>query len=651
MVLLLPLAFSTIQCKIDAPDAHDGNSVSRNAAGGIVEEKIYSKASQEDDFADDRVVIILNKTATFKFKTYTPEDFPGIDCLLVTDSTEFGMEIVKQQLEAEKTRNWSKLKKRIEMGMLMDVDSFRRIIDLHLAVKSKENVLKAIRLLEKREDILYAGPDYFMELCALPSPMPAYYDSYQRTKFDSVSLPSAWDIVVGDSEEPQWSRLKVGVLDSGIQADHPDLANRIDKTLCRDFTTTTTGVAGGLQDPYGHGTLVAGIIGANGTRLTGVCWGVALVSLRVFDSGMSLKNNSSRVRYAVDFAKKNNIPILNYSGLVLSTDTDFYDLYLSIRQYPGLFVCAAGNYQEDNDKVPLYPSNFTVKSNYGPGLSNLISVGAYTITSTGEERIAENYDSGWIKKEEPGSNYGEKTVDLFAPGTSIFSTDHNNGYAYMSGTSAATPFVTGVAALVKSLHPEMTGAELKIALRKSVVVGLGAPLINKCSTGGKLNAENAVKYIQIVGSIDVNFKGSTTIVNGMPLQTAIGMPVGNILMGKFHLFSNGKWALVEMGKLSNPIYNFHAWDYPQSIEFGSIPQEIKNYMNNAGISTISSGFRIYVPTMGFPSEPYYYWDFDFYFTLYRTGVQVDPWVRFYRHEQLQASDQRKIRVQNFYGSL
>jgi len=147
--------------KNTSPKLIDGVSESAED-DGYVEEKKYSDATLEDDFADDSVVVILTKAETFKFKTYTPKDFPGINCLLVTDSTEFGMEIVKQQLEAEKTGNWSKLQDRINNGMLMDVDSFRRILDLHLAVKSKENVLKAIKLLEKRNDILYAGPDYFM---------------------------------------------------------------------------------------------------------------------------------------------------------------------------------------------------------------------------------------------------------------------------------------------------------------------------------------------------------------------------------------------------------------------------------------------------------------------------------------------------------
>jgi len=636
-LLFLPLIV-LVQCQFETPKPQQSdNEVSYRKVAGFAEDKTYSKATLDDKFAEDRVVIILNKAESFKFKAYTPKDFPEIDCRVVTDSTAFGMEIVKQQIEAEKTKNWSKLKERIETGMLMDVDNFRRILDLHLTVKSKENVLKAIKLLEKRDDVLYAGPYYYMELCALPSPTPAYL-SNQMAALNSASLPSAWDIVVGNSYTPQWNSLKVGVLDSGILATHPALADRIDQTLSRDFTTgSTTGIPGGLQDPYGHGTHVAGIIGANGTGVTGACWGVSLVSLRVFNDVGSLENYASRVRYAVDFARNNNIPILNYSGRVLSNYTGFNDLYAAIQQYPGLFVCSAGNNNPNsNDIAPCYPTNWTVN------LPNLISVGAI---NNSDNRAS-------------FSNWGATTVDLFAPGGvgngspgpgDIYSTYKNNDYAYDYGTSMAAPHVAGIAALVKALHPYMTAPELKTALRNSVDVL--PQLTGKCNTGGKINAYKAVNYIPIVGSVDVNFMGSTTIVNGSPLQTATGTPVGNVLMGKFHLFTNGDWALVEMGKLSNPIVNFKAWDYPQSIAFGSIPQGIKTYITNSGIGTISSGFRIFLPTRAYPNESYYYWDFDFYFTMSTTGVKVEQWGRCYRNEQLLANDQRKIKVQNFSGSI
>ena len=119
----------------------------------------------EGAFSDARIALVLTKEASLNFKTYTPEDFPEIKCASVNDATRLTMEVVKQQLEAQRTGDWSALKERIEVGMLVDIENFKRILYLELSVKSKENVLKGIKLLEKRKDVLYAGPDYKMELC------------------------------------------------------------------------------------------------------------------------------------------------------------------------------------------------------------------------------------------------------------------------------------------------------------------------------------------------------------------------------------------------------------------------------------------------------------------------------------------------------
>jgi hypothetical protein len=212
----------------------------------------------------------------------------------------------------------------------------------------------------------------------------------------------------------------------------------------------------------------------------------------------------------------------------------------------------------------------------------------------------------------------------------------------------AAPFVTGVAALVKTLHPLMTGAQLKTALRNSV--DGNASLSNRCITGGKINAYKAVTYIPIVGSIDIKLMGSTTIVNGYPLRTVNGTPVGDVLIGKFHLFSNGEWMITERGKLSTLIADFNPWDYPQNIVFGGVPQGIKNYITNSGIGTISGGFWVWVPTNFYASQVGY-WSFSFRFDMDINGVQVTPWGRFSCSETLTASDKRKIKIQNNYWPI
>ena len=582
-VLLFPLAFLFVQCQFEAAKEHDGSKKNGRAVGEFAEEKKYSNAALEDKFAGDRVVIVLNKAASMNLdKTYTEKDFPEIKCVRVTESTRLTKEIVRQQIEAKRTGNWSKLQKRIELGMLIDVEKFRRILDIHLPEKNKENVLRAIKLLENREDILYAGPDYYMQLASLPYPEPDHY-SWQEEALNSMSLPDAWEITVGRTG------IMVGVLDSGIQADHPALYDLVNRELSRDFTTDTDPdgyvYPYGLEDPSGHGTHVSGIIATNGTGVAGSCWGVSLVSLRVFGE-RGLNNNASRISYAIAYAESNLIPILNFSGYMESQNIGFTGVLTSIQQYSGLFVCAAGNYGVDNDQDPTYPANYTCE-NYGD--NNIVSVGAL---DNNDERADTFYFS---------SHYGAVSVDLFAPGTDIASTlpvgfcpnggcmyCHTlygggmyiaDGYHTLSGTSMAAPYVAGVAALIKSLQSQMTGADLKTALRNSV--DILPQLIGLCNTGGKINAYKAVNYTPIAGSMDITFDGTN-------ITTVQGDPVGKILLGKFHLFMNSTCVIAPMGKLSFPIANYAISD--TYLQCGPVPAGIQNHINRLGAITLRVPF-------------------------------------------------------------
>ena len=328
----------------------------------------------EDNFAEDTVAIVLTKAATFSFKTYTPEDFPEIEGVRVTDSTDLIMEIVKQQMEAERTGDWSRLQDRIEIGMLVNVENFRRILHLQLPERGKENVLRAIRQLENREEFLYVGPDYYMQLASYPFPYPTYY-SWQEQDHQNMSLDSAWEISGGRTY------LFVGILDTGVQADHPSLKNMVNIEMSRDFTTGVQhGIPGGVIDENGHGTHVASTCSTNCIGgVAGVNWGTKLVSYQVFDS---LGNGAwSWTINAIDYVSHRQVPILNYSGGGHGGFSQSPDekaaLYYAIRNYAGLFICAAGNNSPlSNDNYPFYPSNFTVPYGSFPALNNLVSVAA-----------------------------------------------------------------------------------------------------------------------------------------------------------------------------------------------------------------------------------------------------------------------------------
>ncbi|MCL2761768.1 MAG: S8 family serine peptidase [Treponema sp.] len=620
LTLLLPLVVLTVQCRFDAPVSGIKKQTNRSVETGFDEGKIYSNATLQDSFAEDRVLIVLKKSASMDFRTYTPEDFPELNGVQVRDLSKRTMAVVQEQLKAQKTGDWSRLTKRIEQGMLVDVNKFKRILCLELPIQSKENVLQAIKLLEQRNDIMYAGPDTMIEFCGIPNPPPIHYEYYQEDMYNSISLPAAWDYINTNVSNNiiTMNPVKIGVLDTGI-AVHSDLYNRVDSDLSHDFWTEyPIGVVGDpFDDQVNHGTSVAGIISANGTGLigvTGVYQDIMLVSLK-----LGYLPWTSIVLAAVDYVNNINdnnydefIDILNFSGFSFFN----FSLYTAINQYTGLFVCAAGNNGYDNDNVntPVFPANWTTDFHfrnfsgipyfpnaqyvaYLPRISNLISVGAYTIDKTTTpyvERRSVYQDPGWENDFE--SNYGATTVDLFAP-TAFWSTHNNGSYGPFGGTSSAAPFVAGVAALVKSMHPGLTGLELKDILLASVVEVPDLKDNNYCRTGGKLNAENAVKQTLNIGSMDIVFAG-----------------VGHI--GKFHLRPDMTWEIAEKRIFSSPISSFA--NNPENVYLYPVPSEITTYMIQNNIDDISDYFYLWVPVTGTPDAIYY--KHEFYFTMTSTGV-------------------------------
>ncbi len=322
----------------------------------------------------------------------------------------------------------------------------------------------------------------------------------------------------------------VGVLDTGIQASHPDLVNRISSAgLHRDCTVNPIKEPTSLTDPNGHGTHVAGIIGAqgnNGLGVAGVAWNVRLVSLRVFDANGN--GNTGNITRAINFAASKNIPILNFSGGANGSDPNMQN---AINGYKGLFVTAAGNDNRDVDTAPFFPSDYANTTNvaYNAFSNRVISVGS--IASNGTRSSFSNY-----------SNSGNG-VTIYAPGTKILSTfptdlcpsncgflpsifnseHHANGYHYLQGTSMATPMVAGVAALLMSHNSSLTAVQLKDAIvagATEITISIPNP-----SGGGnvernvlQLNASNALKKVayktMLIGNDEIRIDGTYFIPTG-----------------------------------------------------------------------------------------------------------------------------------------
>ena len=295
-----------------------------------------------------------------------------------------------------------------------------------------------------------------------------------------MGIDTAWAHTTGGGP------VVVAVLDTGIDATHPDLAGELwanpreipgdgiddDGDGYVDDVNGWNFVArnGKTTDDNGHGTHVAGIIGAdanNGVGTAGVDWHVSLMAVKVL--GSHATGAPSTVAKGIRYAIARGARIIN-----LSLATPIYDpalrSALTAAQDAGvLVVAAAGNWGESLSSVPEYPASYQAP--------NVISV------------AATNQDGALDET----SNYGAD-VDIAAPGTDIVSTARGGGYELRTGTSMATAFVSGVAALVASEHPDWRWPQLRAAiLRSARHTGL------RVSGGAALDAGAAVQWTPPAG--------------------------------------------------------------------------------------------------------------------------------------------------------
>ncbi len=209
-----------------------------------------------------------------------------------------------------------------------------------------------------------------------------------------------------------------------------------------------------------HGTHVAGIIAAernNGIGINGVADNVKIMAVRAVPDGDEYdKDIALGIRYAVD----NGAKVINTSfGKYYSTHPEWViDAIKYAAKKDVLIVNAAGNDALDMDVTRIYPNDQTPDNNEEIA-DNFLTVGASNF----------DYGSDLVAR---FSNYGQTNVDVFAPGTKIWSTTPNDEYEFLQGTSMASPAVAGVAAMIRSLYPKLSAAEVKDVLMKS---GLASP--------------------------------------------------------------------------------------------------------------------------------------------------------------------------------
>lgn len=358
-------------------------------------------------------------------------------------------------------------------------------------LRGSGDVKRAAASLKNEPEIEYAQPNYYYRLVATPNdPQWGNAGLYGLPK---ISAPAAWDLTTGSSN------VVVAVIDTGIRYTHEDLAaniwtnpgeiqgNGIDDDG-NGFADDVYGYDFYFNDPdpideHGHGTHVAGTIGAVGNNMLGVVgvnWNVRMMAIKIYDAdgfGTTSAMLVSAYNYIRIMKERGiNIRVTNnsYAGCdeACGYDQATKDGIDAMGAAGILNVFAAGNNGWNNDAAaaPAYPAYYDSPS--------ILSVASSTSTDARSSF----------------SNWGPVSVDLAAPGSIILSTTNgsNSSYGNSSGTSMAAPHVAGAAALLAGYNPSLSVASLKATLMNS-----GDPLTGwdttPIKTNGRLNVSNALQ--------------------------------------------------------------------------------------------------------------------------------------------------------------
>ena len=324
-------------------------------------------------------------------------------------------------------------------------------------LKDGADAIKSVAALRELEDVIVAEYDYTYETEAFGDGMPTVdivqfngkvhqnpYLKYQWN-LDSCSVQEAWRFLEQNgSQAGGSSSVVVAVIDTGVDYTHPDLAanmwvNRaeipnngidddgngyVDDIHGADVIAND----GDPMDDHGHGTYVAGIIGAANNRegIVGVAYNCKIMAVKAGQATGFF--NQSDIAEAIIYAYENGAEVINmsFSGKAISIATQDA---LEVAYTAATLVAAAGNGRFDNEIIPFYPASLS------------FVIGVMSINQYGFESGFTNYDS--IK-------YNSPEYEVYAPGENILSTLPGNRYAFLNGTSMAAPFVSGIAALLRS---------------------------------------------------------------------------------------------------------------------------------------------------------------------------------------------------------
>lgn len=420
------------------------------------------------------VAALLGSVGSLQAASKLPESVPG----------EFVVKLKKESRVA--SLNASELRKRWKVTGVSPLRLSERLVLVNAPTRM------GLKQLRELEGVEYAEPNWiyrtqelandpeFGKLWGLNNTGQADSSGQVGVAGADIEVQPVWDQgVTGNPEQ------LVAVIDTGVDWDHPDL---------RDNLYTNQAEANGLpgvdddgngfvddvhgwnfhantpnsRDDHKHGTHCSGTIagaGNNGVGVTGVAWRAKILPVKFL--GADGSGSLARAIEGINYARMMGAKIMSNSWGGGGFSEALQEAIAATDKAGVLFIAAAANNSSNNDVTPAYPATYP--------LANIVSVAA----TDNRDRLASF------------SNYGARTVHVAAPGVRIYSTVPNGGYDYLSGTSMATPHVSGIAALLWSAHPEWSAADIKERLiRTSDPV---ASLKRRVVAKGRVNAWNALR--------------------------------------------------------------------------------------------------------------------------------------------------------------
>jgi subtilisin family serine protease len=355
-----------------------------------------------------------------------------------------------------------------------------------LRVPKGETVTNLIAQYQKSGLVEFAEPDYEIHATATPND-PKYTDGtlwgLNNTGQDGgtvdadIDAPEGWDVLTSASN------IVVAVVDSGINYNHEDLAANMWVSPADGSHGWNAVATNNLPlDDGGHGSLVAGVLGAvgnNGKGVVGVAWSVQMMACKCLTAGGT--GSDSDLIACIDYARTNGARIINASLDSPGYSQALSNAIVSARDAGIIFVASAGNGNPgvNIDVSPTYPACYKI--------DNILTV-AYT---------TRNDDLGGL------SNYGATNVALAAPGDEVYSTFSGSTNAYyppfnfikIAGTSFSAPCVSGACALLMAQYPSAGYQEI-ISRLLNATDPLPS-LTGKCRTGGRLNLRKTLRTIRV----------------------------------------------------------------------------------------------------------------------------------------------------------